>query len=85
MIQFIKLLTGERKFDNSMSRNTPRFWPDEYPLEIRPHLVESMRPVKHGDTMLTELIISGYEYAVYCLNTPDDIKQQIGEIENANT
>lgn len=81
MKQFIRLFTGRCKFDNSMSRNTPRFWEDEFPLAIRPHLVESIRHIRHGDKVLSEVALAGYEFPVYCLNDADEIIKQISDIE----
>lgn len=82
MNQFIKLFTGQLKFDNSMSRNTPRFWQDEFPLAVRPHLVESIRHIRHGDKVLSEVMIAGREYPVHCLNDADEILKQISDLES---
>lgn len=81
MNQFIKLFTGQCKFDNSMGRNTPRFWEDEFPLAVRPQLVESLRHIRHGDKVLSEVMIAGWESPVYCLNDADEILKQISDIE----
>lgn len=81
MNQFVKLFTGKCVIDNSMSRNTPRFCEDEFPLVVRPRLIESIRHIRHGARLYSEVTLTGYDCPVHCMNKADDILNQIREIE----
>lgn len=77
---FIKLTGGSCHTDNSMGYTVNKFDLDPHPTYIRPRMIESMTQIYH-DGPVTAIILSGYDRAWHCTETPEQIMDMIAEIE----
>lgn len=79
---FVKLTTGTNRIDNSMGNNRYYFDKDDHPIYVRPHLIESVQQMKWTHKYpYTQVLVTGTEYALHVLETPEQIMEQIEAIE----
>lgn len=78
---FVKLTTGVTRTDSSMGNNRKYFDKCEYPMYVRPYMIEAIERITWGNDKVTDVVLSGWDKAINVLETPEEIMAQIETIE----